>query len=199
MVDVSVIIAVYNDERHIKRAIRSCLWQTIARGEHEVIVVDDGSTDATPRILANFAYLDWLKVITLSENRGIGAASNEGIKAARGKYIVRVDSDDYINENMIFIQRMYLDMNKEMAAVAVDYYRVDEEEDIIDRKSPLELPIACGVMFRKTKLTEVGLYKEVRIDEEKELFFRFLDKYPTYRIALPLYRYYQRKGSLTRE
>ena len=198
MIDVSIVIATYNAEATIERAIRSCLRQSMLTDEFEVIVVDDGSTDGTREIIENFTET-WLRVIHLPENVGVGGARNEGIKKARGKFIVMVDSDDFISEYMIFIQRMYLEMNKGIAAVAVDYYEIDEEEDILRRVNCLDAPIACGVMYRKSKLIEVGLYKELRLHEEKELFFRFLDKFPTYRIALPLYRYYMREGSLTHQ
>lgn len=196
--DITVVIAVFNDEKHIERAIRSCLTQTLPMVDYEIIVVDDGSTDSTPDILETYKIIG-VRVITLKENVGVGSACNEGIKAARGRFVVRVDSDDYINEHLLEVQRLYLTLNKDMPAVACDYYLVDEEETIVGRKNPIELPIACGVMFRKDKLLDVGLYKDLRLWEERELFSRFVEKYGIYRIALPLYRYFQRSGSLTRE
>ena len=200
--DISVIIAVYNDEKHIERAIRSCLNQTIPHQDYEIIVVDDGSTDSTPAILSDFEKWllpDWVRVITLPENKGVGYASNQGIRAAKGQFVVRVDSDDYVNEHLLFIERMYLINNKEMTAIACDYLIVDEDERVLGRQSPIQLPIACGVMFRKDKLIDVGLYKEMRIGEERDLFHRFVEKYGIYRIALPLYRYYQSANSITKK
>jgi len=196
--DISVIIAVFNDEKHIERAIRSCMTQTLPKVDYEVVIVDDGSTDSTAEILESWETLPNIHVVTLKENKGVGYASNEGIKAARGQFVVRVDSDDYINENMLFLQRFYLLENKGIDAVACDYLIVDVEGNIIGRKSPIELPIACGVMFRKDRLIDIGLYKELRINEERELFSRFVERYGIYRIALPLYRYCRRSGSLTR-
>ena len=197
---LTVLICVYNDEAHIERAVRSCVEQTLDRKEYEIVIVDDGSTDATPRILKELqsTYFPFsINVMTLKENGGLGHACNEGIKKSKGRFIVRVDSDDYVNENFLFIMSYYLLSNKEMLAVACDYLLVDEDENATGRVSPIKMPIACGVMFRKDKLVEIGMYKEVRKGEDIDMFMRFVEKFAIYRIALPLYRYTQRPGSLS--
>ena len=89
MKTISVIIPTYNHARFLRDAVDSALAQTYA--PLEVIVVDDGSTDATPRILA--AYGDRIRAIR-RENGGVGAARNTGIAAARGELLAFLDSDD---------------------------------------------------------------------------------------------------------
>jgi len=195
--NTSIIIPVYNDERHIERAIRSCLTQTLIKADYEIIVIDDASTDSTPEILESWGVLPNIKVVTLKENMGVGYTCNAGIRKAMGQFVVRVDSDDYINEYMLEIQGLYLKYNKDMHAIACDYYKVDAEENIIERVNCSKSPISCGIMFRKEALVDAGLYRETKIDEEKDLFHRFVQVNNVYRIALPLYRYYQREGSLT--
>ncbi|RMH61509.1 MAG: glycosyltransferase [Calditrichaeota bacterium] len=87
--DISVVIPVFNREHYIERAILSVLNQS--RAPQEIIVVDDGSTDNTPRILQK--YNDRLRIIT-QENKGVSAARNKGIEAASGTWISLLDSDD---------------------------------------------------------------------------------------------------------
>jgi len=87
---ISVIIPVFNREAFIKKAVESVLDQDY--GPIECIVVDDGSTDGTPQILAGFG--DGIRVIQ-QENSGVSAARNTGIRAASGELIAFLDSDDY--------------------------------------------------------------------------------------------------------
>ena len=89
MTTISVIIPTYNYDRFLREAIDSVLEQTYPA--HEIIVVDDGSTDDTPRILA--AYGDCIRVIR-QQNLGASAARNAGIAAARGQWLSFLDSDD---------------------------------------------------------------------------------------------------------
>ena len=91
---VSVVMPVYNREDLVARAIESVLSQTFT--DFEFIIVDDGSTDNTPKILNDYASVDKrIKIIRNETNRGIPFSRNRGIQAARGTYIAQMDSDDY--------------------------------------------------------------------------------------------------------
>jgi succinoglycan biosynthesis protein ExoO len=89
---VSVILPAYNSEQYITKAIRSLLKQTYQN--FEVIIVDDGSTDATAKIAANLAD-DRFKIIRKRRNQGVAAARNTALKIARGKWITLLDADDW--------------------------------------------------------------------------------------------------------
>ncbi|BCX82140.1 hypothetical protein MIT9_P1725 [Methylomarinovum caldicuralii] len=89
-IDFSVVIAVHNGERTLKRAIDSILAQTLP--PREVIVVDDGSTDASAEIAAGYGAP--VRVLR-QQNRGAAAARNAGVAAARGNWIAFLDADDY--------------------------------------------------------------------------------------------------------
>jgi glycosyltransferase involved in cell wall biosynthesis len=128
---ISVIIPAYNEERFIGRAIRSILNQSVAANEYEVIAIDDASTDRTAYALNLFQ--DDIIILRNEENRGLPASLNRAIRAARGKYIVRVDADDYVKSDYIYILQQFLEENTYMDAVACDYLLVDDAEIVLDR------------------------------------------------------------------
>lgn len=100
---ISVIVPVYNVEKYLNRCIDSILNQTFK--QIEIILVDDGSTDNSPIICDEYcSRYENIKVIHKENNR-VAAARNDGIKIATGKYIALVDSDDWIEPNML--EEMY--------------------------------------------------------------------------------------------
>lgn len=201
-IKVSVIVAVYNQENFIGRCLRSLLHQTYAHDEYEIIVVNDGSTDKTQYALSQFVdpFESNVKVINNDVNSGLPFSVNKAISESQGEYIVRVDSDDFVNKNFINILSYYLDVNGEAGAVACDYYLVDDMENVLARVSCEERPIACGIMFRKSNLLEVGLYDEsFRMNEEIDLKHRFTQNFILKRIELPLYRYRRHAFNMTND
>jgi len=191
---ISAIIAAYNCEEYIGRAIRSLIDQSFPKNDYEIIVVNDGSTDRTNHVLESFG--EWIKVITLSEHKGLPYACNEGIRKALGRYVVRVDADDYAHEDLLKVEYLYPDID----AVACDYYTVDEKERHIDRKNTNIVPIACGIMFKKDNLAAIGLYDEdFLMLEDADLRIRYLKKFNIHRIELPLYRYRIHKANMTKD
>jgi len=194
---VTIIITAYNYDRYIERAIRSCLDQSLDNEAYEVIVVNDCSSDNTIPILEN--YKDQVRVFNLEKNIGLAAARNFGVKKAQGQFVVFLDADDYIQRDLLFIQRTFLSENNSLDAVSVDYYMVDERGNHLKHVNSEHEPIACGIMFRKDLLLDVGLYDEsFRAREEEDLRIRFLDKYKIYNIILPLYRYRMHDSNLTK-
>ena len=188
---VSVIVPNYNYEKYIGRAIRSLLSQNFPIEDREIIVVDDGSTDHSLKALEPYRHR--IEMITLP-HRGPGDACNAGFRRATGEYVVRVDSDDYVNADFLKIESLFLTENKEYSAVSCDYLKVDTLGDRLARCSGEKEPIECGVMFRTEALFEAGLY-HTNILEGKDLMPRFSGK--VYNIRLPLYRYFQHDDSLT--
>jgi glycosyltransferase involved in cell wall biosynthesis len=92
--DVSIVVTTYNYARYIEECLASCFGQRGTTLSFEVIVVDDGSTDDTPALLARNS--DPRMRVLRIENSGIELASNLGFEVARGRYIVRVDADDIL-------------------------------------------------------------------------------------------------------
>lgn len=193
---ISVVITAYNYARYVERAIRSVLNQSIHQSKYEIIVVNDASTDETREVLEN--YKEEVRIINLEENVGLAEARNIGIRKARGQFVVFVDADDYIHSDMLYVQSLFLLENNYLDAVAVDYILVDDKERHLEIVSAAQYPIACGIMFRKERLIDIGMYdKNFKAREDEDLRIRFLRKYNIYNIILPLYRYRKHGQNLT--
>src|SRR5262249_20965766 len=155
---------------------------------YQVIVVDDGSTDATRRIADTFG-----EGVTVTSNEvqlGLPASLNRGLKGAHTRFVVRVDADDYVHHDFVRVLSLFLDLNPYMDAAACDYYTVDGHEEHLEHVNCLERPIGCGIMFRKDRLIELGLYDEsFLMAEDLDLRLRFQRRWQMHRVELPLYRY----------
>ena len=195
---IAIIVPTYNHEKFIGRCLRSLINQNIARDKYEIIVVDDGSTDKTQSALKVFT--NDIVYIRNEQNMGLPASINRGIASTRSPYVVRVDSDDYVNEHFLSVLFMFLSENREMDAVSCDYLLVNDREEIITRKNCMDEPIACGIMFRTDQLIDVGLYDEsFLLHEDRDLRFRFLKKYEIHRVELPMYRYRRHDSNITND
>lgn len=96
---VSIILPVYNTAPYLAQCLSSILSQTLQ--EFEVLCVDDGSTDASPQILAEYAARDPRIQVITQQNGGAGAARNLGLSKARGKYLSFLDADDFFAPEML--------------------------------------------------------------------------------------------------
>ncbi len=195
---ISVIITNYNYGNYIGRCIRSLVDQSMPKSQYEIIVVDDASTDHSKKVLETFSGL--IRPVFCEQNVGVGAACNIGLRMALGRYVVRVDADDYVHHDFLLVSNLYLSQNSaDCDAVAVDYVEVDEQENILGRKNCLEAPIACGVTYKLDSLTKVGLYNDnLRINEDIDLQQRFLSMgMKLHRLQIPLYRYKKHPQSMT--
>lgn len=197
LVDVSVIVTNYNYGRLIRRCIRSLLNQDLDRSRYEIIVIDDHSSDDSVEALATFVNAGEIKLVVNNENLGVGAGARVGVNHSRGKYFVRVDSDDYVQPPFLYMLYNFLKFNPKYVGVSCDYFLTDNEERILSVGSFEQNGIACGLMLRTSYLELVGSYNpEKRIFEEMDLFER-IDRSKIYHLPLPLYNYVKHGNSLT--
>ena len=188
MSDISIIIPVHNSESVIERTLRSCTYQSLSKTKYDIIVVDDGSIDATSSIIRNFNE----DIYISSNSKPIGAQKSfaQGVRQAKTRYVVRVDSDDYLHPDFLLLLHLYLEFNADMQAVAADYIVVDAKEQHLHREDFSESPIDQGIMYRKDKLIEMGLYSNNSdINENKNLRNSFEQNWGIYRVPIPLYRH----------
>jgi glycosyltransferase involved in cell wall biosynthesis len=194
--DVSVIITNYNYEKYISRAIRSCINQKYVN--HEVIVVDDCSTDSSVEKVKPFG--DQVRLIKTKKNSGVAVASNAGVQASRGQFFIRVDADDYVNSDMCYMMKAYLEANHDALCVSCDYLMVDDFENTLERRYAEKENISCGIMYRRDIFLQSGGYNDkMRHREEEELRKRLGQSYKIEHLRIPFYRYRMHNTNKTKE
>ena len=166
-----------------------------------------GPTDETRGVLAQFEENPKIR-FHYQENRGLTRSNNKAIEMSRGEYIIRLDADDYLDENALLVLANVLDRKSEVALVYPDYYVVSEDEELIrlERRSKtyeedelLDLPShsACA-MIRKSCLVELGGYNENILRQDGyDLWIRLIQKYQVYNVNLPLFYYRRHNGSMS--
>lgn len=182
---VSVIIPTFNRAHRLAETIQSVLIQS----DFELIVVDDGSTDDTKKVLQSFSDI---QVIRLQENHGVSYARNRGIEEARGSLICFLDSDDLWEEGKLEAQVKWMQEHPTCQAVYTDEkwirngVRVNPMNkhqkysgDIFRQCLPLCIVSPSSVMLRKSLLDEVGLFDEsMPVCEDYDLWLRIAIRYP---------------------
>ncbi len=190
----SIIITNYNYGKYIGECLRSCLYQSLEKKLFEVIVVDDCSSDNSLKIIQEYLgpHNKNLRIIKNKKNYGVAKSSNIAFKKAQGKYVIRIDSDDFVNKELLKILVYFLEENPEYFSVACDYYLVSKEGRRLKKISSRDNPISCGVLYNRKKLLEIGAYKNnFRHREEEELRSRVNQNQnlKTHYLNFPLYRY----------
>jgi CMP-N-acetylneuraminic acid synthetase/GT2 family glycosyltransferase len=201
---VSVIVTAHNYAEFLEECLDSVLDQTY--DNFELVVVDDGSTDETPEILREYSYehQDIIKVVTLG-GEGLPTACNRGIQAANGEYTIRLDADDYFDENILTIEASYLNSNENIDLVYPDYYTINVEGEILNHvrlpkvgeevKLLDRSPLAAGAMYRREAWEEIDGYNEsLDYQEDFDFWIKFISKFNVSNINLPL-MYYRQHGS----
>lgn len=159
-VKVSIVIPIYNVERYLRQCLDSVVNQTLK--EIEIICVDDGSTDSSPEIIAEYAARDSrIKVITKA-NSGYGNSMNRGFDLASGEYIGIVESDDYADLNMF--ETLYkIATENQLDVVKSSYYfyfskpkERNEKQEIVS--SVLSGKTICPTISFKSKMEMVEFF-----------------------------------------
>lgn len=105
MIDVSIIVPVYNTSKYLEKCLNSLVKQTL--NNIEIIIINDGSTDNSINIINDYKKKYNNIVVISQKNKGVSSARNAGINIAKGKYIGFVDSDDYVKESMFEVLYNY--------------------------------------------------------------------------------------------
>ncbi|WP_152184252.1 glycosyltransferase family 2 protein [Sulfurimonas indica] len=185
---ISVVMPVYNAEKYLDEAIQSILNQTYKN--FEFIIINDGSTDKSLKIIESYAKEDSRIILVSRENRGLVYSLNEGIEKAKGKYIARMDADDISLSHRFEEQIVLMESNK-LDICGSHYLLVDQNNNInglnitplshemcflsLAAKVPFAHP---SVMMRKGFLTKHNLLygqSQYTIAEDFDLWMRMYE------------------------
>lgn len=192
---ISIVVTNYNYSKWLRRCIRSLLNQNF--NEYEIIIVDDLSTDNSRNILLEYQDHPKIKIIFNTHNMGVGASSTIGAKKSLGKFIVRVDADDYVHSSFLSTLYLWASFNNSQA-VACGYQEVDFDENIISSKTQDKHPLACGILYKTDILEYLNFWDStLRINEDIDILKRFQKEFTLEYLNIPLYRYFKHKNSLT--
>jgi len=207
MKTISVLIPTYNYARYLPQAIDSVLAQTYA--PLEVLVVDDGSTDDTPQVLA--AYGNRIRAIR-QDNQGVAAARNTGVAAARGEYVALLDSDDLWLPRKLELQIARFESDPSLGFVHCGAETFDGDRTLgvlvdgmegwvreaILRLDRVVIPVpGSGTVLPKRVIEEVGGF-DVRLppSDDWDLCYRIAARYPIGFVPVVLVRYRLHGGGI---
>jgi glycosyltransferase involved in cell wall biosynthesis len=180
----------------------SAVHQTLPPEQYEVLVVDDGSTDATPDLVGeytrSFANLRWIRN---QQNLGLVASCNRGLAEAAGEYFIRLDADD------TFLPEILESLSQPLASAETDFVYCDRYEVFMPEGRTIHVQvdpfniynlIAIGAMLRTELVREIGGYRPL-FWEEFDLYIRYLLKsgLPPFYVPRPLFNYSNHPSSMT--
>lgn len=185
---VSVVMAVYNGERYLADAVESTLSQSFA--DWELVVVDDGSTDGSSRILAEYAAADPRVVVHRQENGGMAAALNQGLDLARAPLVARLDADDLSLPGRLEQQHRFLRDHPEVGMVGGQAAIIDRNgREVAEARYPLDDKairdqmkrttafVHSSVMIRREVLDRTGGYRsQFDSAEDLDLWLRVAER-----------------------
>lgn len=203
---LSIAIVVYNTEKYLNECVMSCVNQNASNELYEIVLIDDGSTDGSSEIMDSFAS-EYDNVSVIHQNNfGVSAARNKAIECCRGDYIWFVDSDDFIQTDII--GDIIACLNKYRPdRFGVDLYWFNNEltdkelelksKNLIVSNGPRYL---CGNIYRKSIIKDNSISFDSEINVEEDMLFNY--DYAIYEKTFKelnkvAYFYRGREGSLT--
>lgn len=202
---VTVYLACHNYEEYVEQSIESVLAQTYKN--FELIIIDDGSTDNSRYIINQYVEHPKVRII-FQENKGLIATNNVATRAANGKYVMRLDADDYLDERALLVLVNTIEESEDLALVFPDYYYVDKSGNVTGQErrhnfqedvTLLDQPAhgAC-TLIRKKYLLEVGGYSsEFDCQDGWDVWLKLIENYKVGNVNLPLFYYRKHGNNLT--
>ncbi|HEU4588074.1 MAG TPA: glycosyltransferase [Gemmatimonadales bacterium] len=198
---VSVVMPVHNGARYLERAIESILAQTFT--DFEFVIVDDGSTDATPELLRRYQAADRRVRVHRQPQAGLAVSLNRGCSVARGTYLARMDADDIAFRERFARQVEFLDRHPAVAVVGTAVVRIDaagreikqsggptSHEEIVRALRQYTCFTHPSVMLRAAALAAVGGYRNAYAPaEDYDLWLRLSERYELANLPEPLLYY----------
>lgn len=196
--------------RYLGETLESVFRQS--RDDWELIIFDDGSADETAAVAESYRARapEKVRVVRNDAPRGLHYNANRAIEMARGRYVMRVDSDDWLDDAALLVLAGHLDRHEDIALVYPNYFYVDADGRYLGTEfrkragsedALLDLPAhgAC-TMVRKRVLKAIGGYDEAhRAQDGYELWLKVVHRYQVASVSTPLFFYRQHEASLSRD
>lgn len=204
---ITVYIVNHNYGRYLKEAIQSVLTQS--ERSFEILIIDNGSDDNSYKILEEYKRNPLIKIIK-QKNYGLTVSINLALSVARGKYIIRLDADDFLAKDALLEMKNKLDKDKFLAMVFPDYYIINSSSQIIEQiqrhnfmkdVSLKNIPAhgACS-MFRINVLKQVGGYdEEFNRQDGYSIWLKLYSQFKIENINKPLFYYRRHSKNITKD
>lgn len=179
---VSIIVPIYNSQDFIEECINSIINQTYRK--LEIILVDDGSVDNSLQICNDIAQTDNRIVVLSQSNKGVVNARRNGVRRASGKYIMFVDSDDYVEsdyvedmmkisyENELVTSGIYVGERKVFDNIAVGKYEVNQFSPVVKNMIYAQDNVSRGILSCvSAKRFETGLTKKIFENLDDDIYY----------------------------
>lgn len=171
---ISIIVPVYNVEKFLPRCLDSLIGQTF--NDYEIIIIDDGSTDGSPKIISNYIKKSSRKIIYIrKKNEGQASARNIGIEQASGEYLMFVDSDDYIDIDTL--QIVYNHAKEKNADIVCFNSYKEENNHIKEYTREFKYVIDCKKRYIITQSCPWGMLIKTQLIKLNKLYFPKLRAY----------------------
>lgn len=202
---VTVYITNYNYGNYLTRSVESVLEQSLQ--DFELLIIDDGSTDHSCTLIETYRHLPKVQII-YQQNKGLNVTNNIAMRAASGKYLMRLDADDYLHPEALQAMTRVLEADELLGLVFPDYYYVDAEGNTTgeERRHNFEKEVslydqpahgAC-TMIRLEFLKQLGGYNEsFTCQDGYDLWIKFVTKHKVTNINRPLFYYRRHQQNLT--
>lgn len=202
---VTVYITNHNYGMYLKQSVESVLAQTCQN--FELFIIDDGSTDGSREIIESYQGHPNISII-FQKNKGLLFSNNIAMRSAQGKYLMRLDADDFLAPEALEKMSSLLEQDERLGLVFPDYYYTDAKGNVIAREqrhnfrtdvSLYDIPAhgAC-TMIRISALRAIGGYNELfTCQDGYQLWIQFVNRYHINNINEPLFYYRRHEMNLT--
>lgn len=203
------MVTVYVTNRNYGKYVDECLESVYNQSfqDFELIIVDDGSTDNPNSYLEKYRHSKNTSVI-FNRQQGLNASSNQALRLAKGKYIVRVDADDKIHRDMLKLLVDKMESDDRISLVFPDYFLIDEAGCVFaeerrhnfDHVSLYDQPAhgACTLIRTDTLIEINGYSEDFSCQDGFELWIRVIEHGKVANIGVPLFFYRQHEASLSK-
>lgn len=202
---VTVYITNYNYEQFLRQSIESVLNQSLQ--DFELIIIDDGSKDGSKAIIEEYRPHEKISII-YQQNKGLNITNNVAMRTANGKYLMRLDADDFLEPNALEVMSAVLDKDDDLGLVFPDYYYVnaeglktgEEKRHNFEKEVSLYDQPAHGActMVRLEFLKELGGYNEsFTCQDGYDLWIKFVMHHKVTNVSQPLFSYRRHGNNLT--